>query len=215
MKNITSNFLLFSGLFLFASFTPSFLFASDSLDFSPDYLKLEAGYTSGVDYSGESDGMRITESIGYSTALGVAIGRNYGDSVRLEVLGVYNQARDSSAVIGGESAVLNLDDDYLLSLFLNVYRDSVSSERFMPYVGGGLGFGLGRTSGTATLDGMTMNINENDLVFGVNGGFGVCIVMSENSCLELGYRASYYDFDNADASDILHEGRIGLRLSGF
>ena len=180
---------------------------------SPYYLKFEAGYTSGIDFSGTfSDGSTYEEKVDDFTVFGFGIGGYSSANTRYEILGNYIKAGDRSFTINGGLIPTDTDDDYFLSLSVNAYRDFMSSERFRPYIGGGVGLAEYEFSGTINLNGTTYSVQNDDTALGVNAGVGVCIIFSENSCVELGYRANYFAFED---TDIIHEGRIGIRLSGF
>ena len=209
MKSNVLAILAFLAAFTF----PSFATEHNKSSLPPDYLKIEVGYGAGIDYSGTySDGDTYESEIDNFTVFGLGIGTYFGEGMRFEVLGNYTEAGDRSGSIENNSVSIDFDDDYILSLSLNVYRDFVGSESVRPYIGGGIGYGLYNYSGTLTYQGSTFGVDDDDSWFILNAGAGVCITLSQNSCLEIGYRANYYDPGDPD---LVHEGRIGLRISSF
>ena len=206
MKSNILAILIFLATFTFPSFGQS---GGDGSTI--DYLKLEAGYISGDKGSASEGGITVEAEIDSYTNFGIGFGSYIGEGMRIELLGNYLQPGDwnLTATDGITTTSFEVSDDYILSLFFNVYRDFMTSERFRPYIGGGLG--LSHMNLAVSLGDVTIEESESGL--GVNGSAGVCVVLSDNACLEFGYRANYFSFDSSDG--ITHEGRVGVRLSGF
>ena len=207
MKKNVSLVLLFLAAFTLPSFGQS---GGDGS--TTNYLKFEVGYISGYEDSASGSGITIEGEVDNYINAGIGIGSYVDENVRFEVLANYVESGDWDIAVtdsSGNNIPVEVDEDYILSLSLNIYRDFMAnSESIRPYIGGGVG--LAYQKAVVSLGNISGEDSEAGL--GVNGSAGICVVLSDNACLEFGYRASYFTTDD---SDINHEGRIGVRLSGF
>lgn len=212
-KNILLVFLFLAS---FAFTFPSFGSEHDSYNLSVDYLKFDARYIDGHTHSVEENGNRFEGEVGHYRAVGIGVGSYFGDDFRFELMGNFIELRDwdtvATRIANGTRLPIVIDHDYIFTLFLNGYRDFdfMDSDTIRPYVGGGIGFLYQDVVAHDTSTGMS--VDRSDTGVGFSGGAGVCITLSENACLDLGYRATYFMFDQ---SETVHEARVGLRISGF
>jgi len=155
-------------------------------------------------------------SLSYNSgvALGVAVGYDYGNSMRAE-LEIEYQKNDTDKFNPSGSGAINANGDISSTAFLaNGYYDFHSESAFTPFVTGGLGF--------ASLSANDVNVagfkvNDDQTVFAYQVGLGVAYAVNEKVAVDVSYRyfaTSDADFNNATVEYKTNNITLGVKV-GF
>jgi opacity protein-like surface antigen len=117
--------------------------------------------------------------------VGAAVGSYVADGVRLERELSYSRNSNKSARFGNDDFRAQSGRMSGLFMMTNMWKDFRVSERFQPYVGGGLGVALLSGEG----DGYSSPYDfSGELAFAVQAGAGVRYGISDKLALDVGYR---------------------------
>jgi opacity protein-like surface antigen len=183
-------------------------FALDTL-LSPLYIagKIGVSAMSASDIantSGNGTGPSLTKTDSHDTVVpvGVAIGynwRKHGVSLRaeFEYLNRGNFGYTSTPLFTSPGNQIGLTSKIgSQTLFANVFYDFHNTTRFTPFVGGGIGAAINKSTMTLSAIGLPVSTFETtDTKFAWNIGAGVAVPITEILLLELSYR--YTDLGGA------------------
>jgi opacity protein-like surface antigen len=117
--------------------------------------------------------------------IGAAVGSYVADGVRLERELSYSRNNNKSARLDGGDFGAQSGKMSGLFMMTNMWKDFRMSERFQPYVGGGLGVALLSGEGSEFTSAYDFS---GELAFAVQAGAGVRYGISDKLALDVGYR---------------------------
>jgi outer membrane immunogenic protein len=174
---------------------------------SPLYIagKIGVSAMSANDIANTSSTFSLTKTESQNTVVpvGAAIGfnwRKYGISLRteFEYLNRANFGYDATPVFGNSPVQIGLTSKIgSQTLFSNIYYDFVNSTLLTPFIGGGIGAAINKSTTTLNIVGQPVfdTFEEIHTSFAWNIGAGVAVNLTEIMLLELSYR--YTDLGSA------------------
>lgn len=185
----------------------------------------DAGMT-GPDLDDTGVSMDIESKSGM--ALGIALGYDFGNSVRIEGEYAYqkNDMDKLSASYEGVGVSLGLEGETNSSTFLvNAYYDFANLSAVTPYMSAGIGYskveaeitGLSGMEDLLEEEELEMEGSEDDTVIAFQIGAGIGFAVSETMTLDAKYRyfaTEDLDFEGVDVEHSSHNFYVGFRF-GF
>ncbi|MDR9500227.1 MAG: outer membrane beta-barrel protein [Desulfurivibrionaceae bacterium] len=150
----------------------------------------------------------ITYDMEYDTgwALGIAVGYDFGNNLRLDGAVSYQQNQLDQINEDNTSRALT-GDASSLSFLINGYYDFTNRSRFTPFLSAG--FGLARVD-------FAGEIKDDDTVFAYQAGAGVSYAINETFSLDLRYLYLGTDdptFETTAIEYASHNVQAGLRIA--
>ena len=201
---------------MMAAVAAVFLLATTALaEDGKSYIGFSAGPSVFADSSlTDSTGDSIEASYSSGVTVSAVLGRKFDSGVRFEGEINYRTAEMDRLSYGGSSVKVTCDVASVSTL-ANLYFDIKNSSPITPYVGAGIG--LSRVyAGAASVNGIRIWEEDDDLVFAYQIAAGVGFDISKDVTVDLGYKyfaTSDPQFELLKADYSSHNFMAGIRLN--